>query len=413
MAMQKINFLLFVILLNVSLYSQSNSTYTRFGIGDVEHSTSARLAGVGQLGIAVIDDNTISSLNPASWYKLKGTRFGVDLSYTGLILSDGNESSFYSETDFKGFTFGFPVSEDYGIGIAAGLIPYSRVSYKVNQSITGEDPYTVNFEGKGGMSELFIGSSVLLPGKIAFGAALDYYFGNISYLTNIQFSDPSKFPAEFEKLNKATGFGATLGLLTPDISGLFGQGSSISNLHLGVGVKIIPEMDADTLYISRSFTIVDTMIRARTTMKIPYRLTTGLGFNLFSNYRMNFDYSFQPWSEYELADKKQNFLRDMHKISTGFEYKPGQIIGASAWEQIIWRAGLSYEKTQYIIYNEGIDQFSIFGGFSFPLGIENSIDVAVQYSMRGTNNSGLLKENIIKVNFGISFGEIWFLRYDY
>jgi hypothetical protein len=82
----------------------------------------------------------------------------------------------------------------------------------------------------------------------------------------------------------------------------------------------------------------------------------------------------------------------MHKISTGFEYKPGQIIGASVWEQIIWRAGLSYEKTQYLINNQGIDQYSVFGGFSFPLGIENSIDIAVQYSMRGTTDSGLLKE---------------------
>lgn len=410
----QINKILFIIaFISISIFSQSNSTYTRFGIGDIEYSVSSRIIGIGQLGAAVIDDNTISTSNPASWFRLKGTRFSVDLAYTGLITSNESTSKFYSETDFKGFTFGFPVSEDYGVGIAAGLIPYSRVRYKVNESITGDDPYTVNYEGKGGLSELFIGSSVLLPGKIAFGASLNYYFGNISYLTKVQFTDASKFPSEFEKLNKATGFGTTIGLLSPDISVLFGESSSVSNLHFGVGLKLIPDLDADTLYISRSFAIEDTMIRARTNMKVPYRITAGLSFNLLSNYRFNFDYSFQPWSEYELGNKKQNFLRDMHKISTGFEYKPGQIIGASTWEQIIWRAGLSYEKTQYLIYNEGIDQYSLFGGFSFPLGIENSIDVAVQYSMRGTTNSGLLKENILKLNFGISFGEIWFLRYDY
>lgn len=405
--------LLLVACLSINLLSQSNSSYTRFGIGDIEYATSSRIVGIGQLGTAVIDDNTISTMNPASWFRLKGTRFSVDLAYTGLIISNENTSSFYSETDFKGFTFGFPVSEDYGVGIAAGLIPYSRINYKVNESITGDDPYTVNFEGKGGLSELFIGSSVILPGNIAFGASLNYHFGNFSYLTKVQFTDESKFPSEFEKLNKATGFGTTLGLLSPDLSVIFGEGSSVSNAHLGVSLKLIPELDADTLYISRSFAIEDTMIRAQTNMKVPYRITTGLSFNLQSNYRFNFDYSFQPWSEYELGNKKQSFLRDMHKISTGFEYKPGQIIGASTWEQIIWRAGLSYEKTQYLIYNEGIDQFSMFGGFSFPLGIENSIDVALQYSLRGTTNSGLLKENIFKLNFGISFGEIWFLRYDY
>jgi hypothetical protein len=132
-----------LILLNGYSVAQSNSSYTRFGIGDPEYSASARISAIGQLGVAVIDDNTISSINPASWFKFKGTRFGIDIAYTGLIISENNSSSFYSETDFKGFNFGFPVSEDYGIGVAAGLIPYSRISYKVSDTFSGDDPYVV------------------------------------------------------------------------------------------------------------------------------------------------------------------------------------------------------------------------------------------------------------------------------
>lgn len=403
---------LLVLLVSINIFSQSSSTYTRFGIGDLEHSTSARKIGIGQLGVSVVDDNSLSTINPAAWFNMKGTRFGVDISYNGLFISDENNSSFYTETDFKGFTFGFPISNEYGIGLATGLIPYSRVSYKVNESFSGNDPFNINLEGKGGLSELFIGTSVLLPGNIAFGATLDYYFGNISYITKVEFSDPAKFPAQFEKLNKASGFGSTVGIILPDLSGIFGDKEFISNFHFGAALKYIPEMDADTLYIARSFTAEDTVKRANTTMYVPYRLTTGLSFNIYSNYLLSLDYSYQPWSEYKLANQTQNFLKDMHKFSTGFEYKPGQIIGASVWEQIIWRAGLSYEKTQYLINNNEIDQYSVFGGFSFPLGIENSIDIAVQYSMRGTTDSGLLKEDIIKLNLGISFGEIWFLRFD-
>lgn len=402
-----------VLLISVPLFSQSNSSYTRFGIGDLDHSVSTRKIAMGQLGVSVIDDNSISAINPASWYKMKGTRFGVDIAYNGLTITDDNGSSFYSETEFKGFNFGFPVSEDYGIGVAMGLIPYSRISYKASEFVDAADPYEVSYEGKGGLSEIFIGTSLLLPGEIAFGATLDYYFGNLSYLTSLSFLDQTRYPAEFEKLNKATGFGTTLGLLSPDLSGVFGESSSITNLRIGSAVKLIPEMDVDTLYISRSSAIEDTLYSAKTTMKIPYRITTGLSFNLFSNYLISFDYSYQPWSEYKFGNQSQSVLRDLHKISTGFEYKPGQVPGSSTFEQIIWRAGLSYEKTQYLINNEGIDQYSVFGGFSFPLGIENSIDIAVQYSMRGTTDSGLLKENIIKLNLGISFGEIWFLRFDY
>jgi hypothetical protein len=403
---------LLLLAVNTSL-AQSNSAYTRFGIGDVEFSTSARKIGIGQLAVSVIDDNSISTLNPAAWYKFKGTRFSVDLSYTGLFISDNNSSSFYSETDFKGFSFGFPVSEDYGIGVATGLIPYSRVSYKAKEIVSGSESYTADYEGKGGLSQIFIGTSVLLPGEISIGATLDYYFGNLSYKTDINFVNQTTFPSQFEKLQKSTGFGSTVGILTPDLISVFGIGGVVSNLRLGASVKIIPEMDTDILLISRSVTIEDTLFNNRTTMIVPQRVSAGLSFNLFSNYLLTMDYAFQPWSEYKLANNTQNVLRDMHKISTGFEYKPGQILGASVWEQIIWRAGLSFEKTQYLINNQGIDQFSIFGGLSFPLGLENSIDIALQYSTRGTTDFGLLKEQIIKLNFGISFGEIWFLRYDY
>lgn len=413
--MKKINIIILVIaVLGISnLYSQSNSAYTRYGIGDVEYSTSARTIALGQLGIAVVDNNSISTLNPAAWHKLYSTRFGIDIAYSGLNIDDGNTSSFYSETEFKGFTFGFPVSQQLGIGVAAGLIPYSRISYKVRESYSGSEPYMVDYEGKGGLSEIFIGSSVLLPADFAFGATLDYYFGNFTYATSLTFEDPSRYPAEFQKIYKSTGFGTTLGLLSPDFSSVFGDTSSISNLRIGAAIKLIPEMDADTLFISRSFTLEDTIVNTKAKMNIPYRFSTGLSFILSSSYLFTFDYAFQPWSEFKFANKGQSILRDMHKISTGFEYKPGHIMGASVWEQMIWRAGLSFEKTQYLINNQGIDQYSVFGGFSFPLGIDNSIDIAVQYAMRGTTDFGLLKENIIKLNLGISFGELWFLRYDY
>lgn len=413
--MKKLNIIVLVLaVLSISnLYSQSNSSYTRFGLGDVEYSTSARTIGIGQLGISVVDNNSISTLNPAAWHKMNSTRFGIDIAYSGLNIDDGESSAFYSETEFKGFTFGFPVSESLGIGIAAGLIPYSRISYKVRESYSGSEPYTVDFEGRGGLSEIFLGSSVLLPGNIAFGATLDYYFGNLTYATSLTFEDPSRFPSEFEKIYKSTGFGSTLGLLSPDFAPVFGDTASFSNVRFGVAIKLIPEMNADTLFISRSFTLEDTIVSTKATMNIPYRLSAGLSFVLSSHYLFTFDFAFQPWSEYKFANKEQSMLRDMHKISTGFEYKPGHILGASVWEQMIWRAGLSFEKTQYLINNQGIDQYSVFGGFSFPLGIDNSIDIAVQYAMRGTTDFGLLKENIIKLNLGISFGELWFLRYDY
>ena len=77
---------------------------------------------------------------------------------------------------------------------------------------------------------------------------------------------------------------------------------------------------------------------------------------------------------------------------------------------IIWRAGLSFEQTQYLVNNEGINQYSISGGFSLPVSTANTLDLGLQYAIRGTTDPGLYKENILKLYFTISLGDIWFIR---
>jgi hypothetical protein len=84
----------------------------------------------------------------------------------------------------------------------------------------------------------------------------------------------------------------------------------------------------------------------------------------------------------------------------------------SYWEQIMLRFGLSYEESQYTYFGNDINQYSVFGGFSLPLSYENTIDFGVEYSIRGTTEANLLKENFLRINLGLSFGDIWFQRYE-
>ncbi len=125
---------------------------------------------------------------------LTRTRIEFGFGYKGDLISDGSQSNYTSETDFKGFTFGFPVSKDYGIGVVAGLLPYSRVSYKTEQYNPSPDQvipsYKLSYDGKGGLSKLFIGSSLFVYRLgVSAGATLDYYFGNQNYVSTIEFDE--------------------------------------------------------------------------------------------------------------------------------------------------------------------------------------------------------------------------------
>lgn len=405
--------LLFMLLMPIA--AQNSSVYSRYGIGDLEYGYSPKLIAIGDLGIAQLDQDHLLISNPAGWSAMAKTRIEFGFGYKGVLVSDANRSVYNSETDFKGFTFGFPVSRDLGIGVVTGLVPYSRVSYKAKENFESQTQipaYAVEYEGKGGLSRLFVGSSVYLPLGFSAGASLDYYFGNIDYISTINFENSEDFiSTTYENLRRSTGFGGTFGTITPNLAKAFGL-EFFNDLRFGLSYSFIGNLSTDTLFTSTSLFLVDTISVSNTEMKIPQRFNSGISFVFNDSYNVNLDFMYQPMSEFSFNNSSDINLRDVNKFSAGFEYKPKRSLGMTEWEQIIWRFGLSYEQTQYVFNGNGIDQFAAFAGFSYPLGLDNSIDLAVQYSKRGTTENNLLNENSIRVYLGLSFGELWFLRYD-
>ncbi len=410
-----INSLVFLFALSV-VYGQSGSVYSRYGVGDLEYGYSPKMIGIGDIGVTQLDPDHLIVTNPASWSVLSKTRIEFGIGYKGILLSDQSRSNFTSETEFKGFTFGFPISREYGIGFVAGLVPYSRVSYKAEEKIVSTDAqipsYKVSYEGKGGLSKLFIGSSVILPLGISGGVTLDYYFGNQNYFSSIEFDNSDKFiNTVYQNDRRSTGFGTTAGLISSNLAKDFKFGF-FDDLRLGFSFNYIGTLNTDTLLTSTSLYLVDTVALASTKTKIPVRFSGGISFVFDESYNISLDYMYQPMSEYSFNYLKDSNLKDVAKYSAAFEYKPKKSVGMTNWEQIIWRFGLSYEQTQYRFNGQDINQFSTFAGLSYPLGIDNSIDFAVQYSTRGTTENNLINENSLRVYFGLSFGELWFLRFD-
>ncbi len=409
----KILLLIFFIFLGSS-FAQNSSTYSRVGIGDLTFSYSGRGLGIGESGVSVSGKDYISVLNPAGWNGLSMTRVEFGGTYKGLFISNNSLKKYYSETEFTGFTFGFPVSRLYGIGAALGIVPYSNVSYNSVEDVSSQNGIQgskINYEGTGGLSKIFIGVSYKLPIEFSIGASLDYYFGNLKYSSVFDYDGTGSYKTTYLRAYRPNGVGTTIGIISPDFSNVLNS-EKISDLRIGVAANIISNLSTDTLLTASSSVLSDTIAQGVVKMHIPMRISGGLSITLNQNYLINFDYFFQPFSDYTFNSIKSSNLRDNTKFSSGFEYRPQSDLGSTFWEQIIWRAGLSYEQTQYKINDTGINQFSVSGGCSLPFGAGNSLDLALVYSMRGTTDSNLLKENIVKLGVGISFGDIWFIRQD-
>ncbi len=406
-------YLFVLILLSGISFAQKTSTYSRYGIGDIYYSYSARTLSMGHTGTAMINSDYVEILNPASWAYLSRVRFELSFAYDELKLSNSNDSKYYGDGLFKGVTFGFPISELNKIGLAFGVVPYSRINYEVTENVidTLTGNYNTTYLGKGGLSKIFIGSSFQLPGEFLIGATLEYYFGNIKYTSKLAFENTSYFPSEYELNFAPKGFGTTIGLITPDMSGLLNS-DAISNLRLGLSTNLVGKLNTDSSFVSRSSSIVDSISTGKTKMEVPMRLNAGLHITFINVYNLALDYFYQPWTEFKLSEINQSNLSDVHRISLGFEYRPQRVPGVTFWEQIMFRAGVSYEMSQYNFNGNELKQYSVFGGFALPLSPENTVDIGFEYSVRGTKEDNLLEENFLRINLGISFGDIWFIRYD-
>lgn len=407
--------LILFFLLNLILYAQESSTFSRYGVGDLNYGYSAKHLGIGDIGVTQLDPDHILVTNPASWSVLNRTRIEISLGYKGVTVSDGSQSAFTSETQLRGLTIGIPLSMDNGMGLSLGLIPFSKVSYLSENYFPANNDipeYKVTYEGKGGIAKFFLGSSFGLPFGLKLGAAFDYYFGNLKYYSNLEFEENSgNVNTSYENNHKLNGFGATFGFISQNLAEALNL-SFLNDLKFGFSYNFIGKLNTDTLYSATSVNVLDTLAFGSTKTVIPSRLNAGISFAFVNTHNFNIDFVYQPWSNYRLNDISSDYLRDALKLSFGYEFVPIKNAGMSSLELMVWRAGLSYEQTQYTFNGKGIDQYSIFGGFTFPLGVDNTLDLGIQYGIRGSQETDILKENFVKLYFSISFGELWFLRYE-
>ncbi len=149
--------------MSTAAIAQNTSTYTRYGIGDLYYGYSARTISMGHSGSAMLNSDYVEILNPASWSALSRVRIELNFSYDELKLSNSKETKYYGDGIFKGFTFAFPVSEIHKIGVAFGLVPYSRINYEVTQNVQDESisgNYKSTYLGSGGLSRIFIGCNL-------------------------------------------------------------------------------------------------------------------------------------------------------------------------------------------------------------------------------------------------------------
>jgi long-subunit fatty acid transport protein len=411
-------------LVGLGAFAQADvaSPYSLFGVGQMAgKSMNVRLKGMGGLGNGMYGIGLINTANPASYAKIDSLAFLFDAGFyfktsnfaTSTLAETSNNASF----DHVFMAFGLTDWWKMTLGVS----PYSTMDYKmvVDYHDVEVGNYTTAFKGSGGLNRAVIGNAFKLGKHFSVGANVNYVFGDSESQTTLYFPDSTyKISTRRSVDMMVSSFKFDYGLLYNTNIG--------KDYSLGIGITydqrirlsgkqttfirtIAGDSDDDVEYLIE--TIVDTTVKAKLTMPQGF----GMGFVFQKNNQWSFgaDFDWTQWSAFA-REGANDSLRDAWRVSVGFEYMPTYSSISNYFRKVTYRVGGFYEQSYLDLRGHALNRIGVSLGASFPLPrTQSKVNLAVEVGRFGTKQDGLIQENYLKFDVGISVFEHWFMKRKY
>jgi hypothetical protein len=437
-------------------FSQDNSPYTRYGLGDLVPSTNVNSRGMGGISAGYNDFLTINFNNPASYGSFqtfreqtsKKMQYGraildVGINLENRALREPNNIGKFNASNFlfSHIQVGVPLRPNWGLSF--GLRPITRVSYKVISKERLVDPntgqgidtaQTMN-TGDGGAYLASIGTGWRIKlgtySNISFGVNAGYLFGkkDISSRRTI-FNDSLEYNSgNFET---KTSYGNLYGNAGLQFFNKVGKDLYLTlgaygnwKQNLNARQDIIREtyfFDGSQGNIRLDSVSVKTDIKGKITY--PSNYTAGFVLekevNLTDNkggWLVGVDFSQNKWSEYRFYGQADPTVQDKWEMRVGGQLRP--VPKTNYFSNVAYRAGF-FIGEDYIIVQKKLPLLGFSLGAGLPIrnynrlspGQATIVNLGLEFIKRG-NNDNLLKENLFRVSVGFSFSDFWFVRRKY
>ncbi|TMI65460.1 MAG: hypothetical protein E6H07_05955 [Bacteroidetes bacterium] len=425
--------------------AQDNSPYSRYGIGDLSPSTNVISRGMGRISAGYTDFLAINFSNPASYAhfqslkearsnKLQSGRvlFDVGINYDRRTLreADGPEKFVAQNAFFSYMQVGMPLSSKWGLTF--GIRPVSRISYEIEmrervQLTNTTDSVLTVYKGDGGAYLPNIGTAVKL-GKFSIGVNTGYLFGKKEYSTRRGFVNDT---IEYNPSNHESN--ATYGSIFLQ-GGLQYKHTTKNKINITLGAtgnlgttlnahedRVVETFTRTTVGLDLRLDSVYTRSDVKGTMQYPGSFTFGFTIGSEpeykrSNWMFGADFTATAWGDYRYYGQT-DFTQDTWQANIGGQFRPAA--GNGYFSNVTYRAGL-FGGPDYINTGKSLTQFGATFGMGLPIANYNRlagtqatiINFAFEYTKRG-NNSNVLKEDVMRISFGLSLSDLWFTKQKY
>lgn len=438
-------------------FSQENSPYSRYGIGNLVPLGNIVNRSMGGISAAFADGPTILAgeskgqasgqainyVNPASYSNFIYTTFDIGLQVDSRTLKSINPAGKFTSNNaiISYLQLGFPLlngnkkaaAKNISWGVNMGLRPVSKINYKIEKdsrltTITPSDSLTALYEGSGGVNNVFLGTGVRVK-NFSIGFNAGYLFGNKSYSTRLVFINDTVNYLKSNSSTKTTLGGISFNAGMQYAIQLKKRDTVNGTLRIGAYGNLQKKYGASQNVLRETFSY-DGTTGAPTHLDSVYQKndqkgnvqlpsTFGIGFTVEKQHWLyGVDFETTNWDNYRLYGQT-DMVKNNWTVKAGLQYLPAQINSRKYGQFIKYRAGIFFGP-DYIVADKKLPQFGVSVGAGLPLKLKRAfyetqysvMNVALEYGSRGNSNNNI-RENIVHISLGFSLSDIWFRRYKY
>lgn len=405
--------------------AKSGSVYSKLGIGFPVDIGSASARSLGLSGVSYNEINVANLANPAHWGNLV---YGLGAGGVGLEsfdASQGDNTAQNTHFSIDQFQLQFPVIRGK-FGISASFSPVTQSSFRNYQEdvrYTGEGSaqdtliYGIENRGSGGANRAEIGFGWQISQQFSVGYAASAVFVSLDDQFTGVFANSDYQSVTYQLETSGYSFGNRFGAFFRQ-SELFneddelGIGASVSlPVTIGAEREQTSTQGGRTIAISES----DGPQLGSGDISLPLNITAGVSYQPGELSMLAAEGSYEGWSNFknDFKSSEEDLFTDRYKMGLGFQYFP-YITGSNKFlSQFKYRLGASYDTGHLEIQGQKINTLK----FSFGLGVlsprsnsNSSMDLSLEYGLRGTNSANLVKEQIWGVRLSLNLAEIMFFR---
>lgn len=403
---------------SVLAQTSTNSPYTRYGFGMLSDQTFGTSKGMGTIGYGLRNNSQINVSNPASYSAIDSLTFLFD---AGITLQNTNFKEGSVQTNAKNSSFDYLAMQFRlfrNMGMTVGILPFSTVGYNLyntTQIDTDEDGNEINslnsYVGDGGLNQIFVGFGYKAFKGLSVGANFSYLYGDITHSVTTSFNTTSSSSSVRMDKISVNDFKADFGLqYSYDISKKnrinVGLTYSLGHDMNSTGYKYIQKYNS-----SSSLPLTQTVDTIKNAFNLPHSFGAGFTYIYDNKLTIGADYTLQKWSSSKFYNEK-NYFSNLSKIAVGAEYIPNNL-SHNYLKRVRYRVGGYYsEPYTKVDGKDGAKEYGLTAGFGFPLFQSKSmLNISGQYIKISPKIKGMLEENYLKINIGLTFNERWFMKY--